>query len=436
MADILAIIPFYKRQDQLDKCLAALAASTVPIEPWVHDNTQHNLGFTKACNLGLREAMRRGHKYAMLLNQDCYVQPDSVEKAVAFMDAHPACAICGPKQLRAEEPDLIIHGGCSQAYPAGVHFGGRVSQGNCAVSLPMPWVNGACMVFRVDSLYFTGLMDEKFFLIASDSDICFTARQRGYEVWYCAESVVLHEGGVSSKGPPDIEYAAHFNADQLHFRDKWLGSMGWELLKEVPPHRQLTNEEIVRVLQQAANFINQNQLPQAELVLRNLLTYTPEHPDALLLLGTAYLRQNLPGVAARELKKVVERVPESGNAMAAYADAVLSCGRADLALDLYRKAMSLGLDNPGLRTNYGLALVHSGDQPAGFAEWRRILGQSGLPQSLAQSVHALLKQFNAPDVPPVPGGAAAGGGTGATGIGGGGGAGFAAGPSGGTFRMG
>lgn len=400
MPDILAIIPFFKRQDQLDKCLAALKASTHPIEPYIHDNTTNNLGFTKACNLGLREAMRRGDKYAMLLNQDCYVQPDAVEKAIAFMDAHPRCAICGPKQLRAEDPDIIVHGGCAQAFPTGQHFGGKVSQNNCAVSLPMPWVNGACMVIRVESLYDTGLMDEGLFLIASDSDLCFTARQRGWEVWYCAESVVLHEGGGVSSKQQSMDHMAHFNADQRHFRDKWVGAAGYELLKEVPNppaplNRKLTPQEITKGLQAAAGFLNKNQGLQAELVLRNLLTYEPDHPDALLMLGQIYLRSGLAALGAREVQKAVNRTPDSANAYAILADCYLTCGLAAEALPKYLRANELGINSPDIHTNIGLAMFHSGDKQGAIAKWKTVLATLPSNAPLHANITKLLAEAGA-----------------------------------------
>jgi GT2 family glycosyltransferase len=388
-ADILAIIPFYKRQDQLDRCLAALAASSYPIEPWIHDNNVNNVGFTRACNLGLRESVRRGHKYAVLLNQDCYVKPEAVGNVVAFMDAHPRCAIAGPKQLRAEEPDLIIHGGCAQAYPTGAHFTGRVSQGQCAVSLPMPWVNGACMVIRTEALWDTGLMDENLFLIASDSDFCYTARQRGWEVWYCAESVVLHEGGGVSSKQPSLTYMEHFNADQRYFRDKWIGTQGYQLLKEVPPApgKKAPQEAVAGAMKQAADYLNQGHLEHAELVARNLLNHEPDQPDALVILGSIYLRTKMAALGARELKKALAKRPDSAQIHVLLADCLLSCGLGGEAVPHYRRARELGAQSPELSANLALALHTSGDI-AGAQSEHRALAQA-LPPN-----HQLLQFLN------------------------------------------
>ena len=217
------LIPFYKNRTQLDRCLAALAAQDMPVEPWVHDNSETNLYFTVAQNLGLKRAMRHGHEFAVLLTQDCYLRPDAVSKMVAFMRGHPRCAIGGIKQVLAADQDRIIHGGCSTAFPAGRHYAGRKSLGHCAVSARMPWVNGACMVARLEAVVEFGLMDANMRMVGSDSDWCFTARARGWEVWYCADAEAAHEVGISARMPPPDIFAV-CRADMVYWRDKWVGT--------------------------------------------------------------------------------------------------------------------------------------------------------------------------------------------------------------------
>jgi|GEM_PF-2245643 len=220
----LVIIPHYRKPEQLKRCLQALSEQSSPATPWVHDNSTQNFGFTKAVNLGLKTALARGDYYAAILNQDCYLQPNAIEQMIQFMEAHPACAIAGIKQISADDPDLIVHGGCTAAYPEGKHIGGRQSKGECARSRQMPWVNGACLIVRLDAVREFGLMDENFGLIGSDSDWCYTARARGWEVWYCSEAECLHESGVTR----DIERSAtshqQMGRDIQYWGDKWLGS--------------------------------------------------------------------------------------------------------------------------------------------------------------------------------------------------------------------
>jgi GT2 family glycosyltransferase len=60
-------------------------------------------------------------------------------------------------------------------------------------------------------------------MLGSDSDWCYTARARQWEVWYVAEAVCLHEVGVSNRGGSP-ELMKIFQNDMGYWRDKWVGS--------------------------------------------------------------------------------------------------------------------------------------------------------------------------------------------------------------------
>ncbi len=220
--DILAVIPFYKNERQLKTCLEHLQKQTRPVTPFVHDNSVNNLGFTRAINLGLRQAIRAGHKYVVALNQDVYLAPEAMAGLEDFLEQTPRCAIAGIKQRSSQNPDVIVHAGCSMAYPTGLHVSGLASQGVGTMSARMPWVNGAFLAARIEALLDFGVMDESMFLFGSDSDWCYTARARNWEVWYCAQAECIHEMGTSQH--PTVESTEHFHRDMAYWRDKWLGS--------------------------------------------------------------------------------------------------------------------------------------------------------------------------------------------------------------------
>jgi len=217
------IIPAYKNKKQLTQCKTALKAqkTSVDIEIFVHDNTETNIGFTKAVNKGLIY-FNGLVDYCLVLNQDCYLEKDCVDQIVNFMESHPKCFIGGVKQLHDKNKDYIIHGGCTEAFPQGKHLVGKVSNNDCEKNRKMPWVNGACLAVNMSLLPVVGVMDEGYFLIASESDWCYTARTRGLEVWYIADAVVTHEQGISTKRDSmKVEYQKML--DMTYFQDKWLG---------------------------------------------------------------------------------------------------------------------------------------------------------------------------------------------------------------------
>ncbi len=227
MRIIKFIIPVYKKPEQVVKCKEAIANLQLPdgilTDLMLVDNNDVNIGFTKAINQGMREAISNGDDLAIALNQDCYLEPDALVKILEFMDAHPKCAIAGIRQVSSENPDQIIHGGCTQAYPNGRHLSGLISNNECLVDKQMPWVNGACMVVRLSSVIDFGLMDESMFLVGSDSDWCYAARARGFEVWYIAGASCVHEQGVSSSGDGEnIQKLMYL--DMVAWRNKWVGT--------------------------------------------------------------------------------------------------------------------------------------------------------------------------------------------------------------------
>ena len=70
--------------------------------------------------------------------------------------------------------------------------------GHCRIPEKQTWVNFASVMFRRKMVDEIGPMDESMFLLYSDSDYCYFARSKGWEVWYEPGSQVLHRLNASS----------------------------------------------------------------------------------------------------------------------------------------------------------------------------------------------------------------------------------------------
>jgi GT2 family glycosyltransferase len=355
--DVLAIIPVYHKYEQRDRCLAALAKQTVPIETFIHDNSTENLGYTKACNRGLREALKRGMRFAMVLNQDCYPEPDAVETLVKFMDEHPRCAIAGPMQVSAEDPQQIINAGGKKAYPFGMSRAGTRSDAHLQRAEQIAWVNGACMFVRMEAVVEFGVMDESMFLIGSDSDWSLTARMRGWECWYCP-AVVLHEGGVSHAWPSE-QMTRIFHQDMSYFRRKWLGTV---MLKQLDrpmdePHLQAP---VPNVMQQAIADHGAGRLVEAEVAYRDVLEVEPNNADALNLLGVIELQHGMPMTAHDLFRRAIEIMPTHAQFHSHLATALVSMNRQDEAVKAYMEAVRLETRAVGLIEGIATELTKMG----------------------------------------------------------------------------
>lgn len=106
MADILVIVVSFNATVWLERCLGSIAASFHQADALIIDNcstdgtpdtiqekwpqfklirSKENLGFGAANNIGLRYALEKGYRYVYLLNQDAYLERDTLEVLIGMM---------------------------------------------------------------------------------------------------------------------------------------------------------------------------------------------------------------------------------------------------------------------------------------------------------------------------------------------------------------
>ena len=229
--DISVIIVSYNTADITTACLESVVASQrVSYEVFVVDNAskdgsaeiiskkfpsvrlianETNRGFGVANNQALLECTGR---YAVFLNPDTTVAPESFYTMVAFMDAHPKAGLAGPKVLN---PDGTRQHSVSTRYP-GHRYGAAdlgFLPGNIACVL------GACQIASANPLRELGGFDEDFFLYGEDQDLCLRVRKRGFEIGFIDDAVIMHHGGQSERGtlPVDV-FRKKFRATLLFYR--------------------------------------------------------------------------------------------------------------------------------------------------------------------------------------------------------------------------
>lgn len=116
---IYCIIATYNAEAWIRKCLKSILSSTIETQILVVDNlstdrtadliesefpsvqlirNQTNSGFGKANNIGLQKAYDLQCEYFFLLNQDAWVEPDTIEKLVIKLEENPEYGILSPMQ--------------------------------------------------------------------------------------------------------------------------------------------------------------------------------------------------------------------------------------------------------------------------------------------------------------------------------------------------
>ncbi len=222
------IIPAFRAKEQLAKCIRHLKKQTMPVEVFIRDNSEDNIYFTAAVNEGIRHFLSADPAYMILLNQDMYLDETAVYEMATFMDRHPACGIVQPLQIHPMRPEFTVCAGGVEAFPFGKHHYGLVSE---FAEAEIAWANGACMMLRTRMVKEIGLLDENMSFIGSDSDYCFTARSRGWQVWRCIDARGIHEQGASSHIVDDVIERIKIE-NMLYFAEKWLTGAVYRNLSE------------------------------------------------------------------------------------------------------------------------------------------------------------------------------------------------------------
>jgi hypothetical protein len=168
---------------------------------------KHNVGFGRANNQALPHI---SGKYVLLLNTDAFVQPDTLDKTIQYMDTHPECGMLGVKLLGR---DGMLQPSCRYFPTAWNIFLERTNlkkffkqtklvddmTWDHASVRSCDWVPGCYALIRKEVIDQVGLFDPRYFLYYEEVDHCFAAKRAGWEVVYFPDTAVVHIGGESAK---------------------------------------------------------------------------------------------------------------------------------------------------------------------------------------------------------------------------------------------
>lgn len=267
MIDLGIVIVNWNTRDFLQRCLETVYASsgdftyTVVVVDNASDDgssqmvkeqfpqailieSGENLGYPKANNVGLRALGYHGiqdvdadaPRYALLLNPDTEVPPESLCDMMQFMDSRPEIGVAGPKLLL---PDGSLDKACRRGFPtpevAFYHYSGlakifpdseRFGRYNMTFAdidreLEVDSVVGAYMQVRKECIEQVGLLDETFFMYGEDLDWAFRIKEAGWKAWYHAAVTVYHvkrAASSKSKRAPFEFWRAMLIFYRKHFR--------------------------------------------------------------------------------------------------------------------------------------------------------------------------------------------------------------------------
>lgn len=185
--------------------------------------TGRNLGFAGGMNVGIREAVRGGHEFVWLLNNDAFPDPGCLPDLVAALEADPT--------LACVTPALVHPDGREQKAGATLRLDPLSMRALSAERLAEPvgagfWLSGAALLFRTRALAGVGGFDPRFFAYMEEVDLCQRLAAAGYRFRAVPAARCVHLTSASTGGS-ESPFTEH-----MITRNAWLC-----LRKHLPPRR-------------------------------------------------------------------------------------------------------------------------------------------------------------------------------------------------------
>ncbi|MFN2449973.1 MAG: glycosyltransferase family 2 protein [Candidatus Baltobacteraceae bacterium] len=170
-----------------------------------------NLGFGAGAN---RAIAQTAAPFIFLLNPDAAVKDGALAALLAFMHAHPRCAIAGPKIFTADGRVAESCGEFDTWIGAFLRSSGwgdfkplrRFANGASLRTWDydserrVDLVIGAALLVRRSVIEKTGTFDERYFMYHEEVDLARRVADAGFESWFVPQAQATHTGMGSSGG--------------------------------------------------------------------------------------------------------------------------------------------------------------------------------------------------------------------------------------------
>lgn len=158
---------------------------------------QANLGFAKGNNLGIRFALEKFAEFVLVLNNDAYLEPNTLETLVSYAGKNQAVGILSPLIFTADKKIWFAGGKIDWLKMRTLHDNSR--------ALKVPYTSDylcGCSLFISQKVFQKiGLFDEKFFLYYEDADFSIRARKVGFKIEIVPQAQIIHDEQSESNKP-------------------------------------------------------------------------------------------------------------------------------------------------------------------------------------------------------------------------------------------
>lgn len=225
---ILTIIVTFNGMEWIDRCLSSVIGSSMQSDILIIDNgstdgtvghiqstypeveiikSPENLGFGRANNIGLQKAADNKYDYVYLLNQDAWIEHDSLEKIIAVHRKNPEYGILSPLQTDATKDNLDkgFISACSDAMLSDACCNTLKELYNTPVTMAAHWlISASCLAM-------TGGFSPTFPHYGEDNNYAQRAAFHGFKSGIVTTTKGVHDRAQREMTPSKSRYLDYIN---------------------------------------------------------------------------------------------------------------------------------------------------------------------------------------------------------------------------------
>lgn len=161
-----------------------------------------NLGGSGGFGRGLRMAVEEGYPYIMMLDNDAYVDRDTIKKLHRYLEENPGVGIVGAKIMMSDDPGRIMDYAKTIDFEAFIDrskWCGKLDSEETQEPRECDFAAATAAMVRREVLLKCGGMDEAHFIYYDDIELGYRIKQSGYKVVSLGNAKAWHKSGMTRK---------------------------------------------------------------------------------------------------------------------------------------------------------------------------------------------------------------------------------------------
>ncbi len=265
---VFVIIVTYNGSKWIEKCLSSLRSSKIEIQTIVVDNcskdntqliiskkfpevdlilNEENLGFGKANNIGISYVLKRGADYVFLLNQDAYLQPDTLEKLIEIHKKNLEYGVLSPIHLNGAGDKLDRNFSYYLGHDNTDTFYFDAINKNLKTIYEIPFVNASAWLLPRKTLEIIGGFDPIFFHYAEDDNYCQRVLFHGFKIGIAPNAYICHDREFREDKKPNSSKEAKLLLKERYLKYRW-ANINIKIDEEIQKNKKKSRKLIVKLL--------------------------------------------------------------------------------------------------------------------------------------------------------------------------------------------